>query len=47
MDDVRSWRDDKEFRITQVYPAMPEYVEYATQKPEKLLQRIIEASCSE
>jgi len=47
MDDVRSWRDDKDFRITQVYPAMPEYVEYATQKPEKLLQRIIEASCPE
>ncbi|NCU31787.1 MAG: site-specific DNA-methyltransferase, partial [Candidatus Moranbacteria bacterium] len=45
MDDIWSWRDDKEFRITQVYPAMPEYLEYQTQKPEKLLQRIIESSC--
>lgn len=47
MDDVWSWRDDKEVRITQVYPAMPENVEYQTQKPEKLLERIIEASCPE
>ena len=47
MDDVWSWRDDKEVRITQVYPAMPEYLEYQTQKPEKLLQRIIESSCPE
>lgn len=45
MDDVWSWRDDKEVRITQVYPAMPEYLEYQTQKPQKLLQRIIESSC--
>ncbi len=45
MDDVWSWRDDKEVRITQVYPAMPEYLEYQTQKPSKLLERIITASC--
>lgn len=47
MDDVWSWKDDKETRITQVYPAMPEYLEYQTQKPEKLLERIITASCPE
>ncbi len=47
MDDVWSWIDSDEARITQVYPAMPEYIEYQTQKPKKLLQRIIEASCPE
>lgn len=45
MDDIWSWRDEKEVRITQVYPAMPENLEYQTQKPEKLLKRIIESSC--
>src|SRR3989344_4439506 len=47
MDDVWSWIDSDEARVTQVYPAMPEYTEYQTQKPEKLLKRIIEASCPE
>lgn len=47
MDDVWSWLDTKETRITQVYPAMPEYIEYPTQKPVKLLERIIKSSCPE
>ena len=46
MDDVWSWIDSDKARIASL-SAMPEYIEYQTQKPKKLLQRIIEASCPE
>ena len=43
-DDVWTWIDRKENNIGQVFNALPEHIGYPTQKPEKLLQRIIEAS---
>ena len=36
--------DRKENNIVQVFNALPENVDYPTQKPEKLIQRIIESS---
>lgn len=36
--------DDNWADIPRVMPANPEYIDYATQKPEKLLERIIKAS---
>ena len=46
-DDVWTWLDRKENNIVQVFHALPEFVDYATQKPEKLLERIIKASSNE
>src|SRR5690625_1866864 len=46
-DDVWTWLDRKENNITQVFHALPEHLGFATQKPEKLLERIITASCPE
>ena len=46
-DDVWTWLDRKENNIVQVFHALPEFVEYATQKPERLLERIIKASSNE
>lgn len=46
-DDVWTWLDRKENNIVQVFNALPEHVSYPTQKPEKLLERIIEASTNE
>ena len=43
-DDVWTWLDRKENNIVQVFHALPEFLDYATQKPEKLLERIISAS---
>jgi DNA modification methylase len=43
-DDVWTWLDRKENNIVQVFNALPEHVNYPTQKPEKLIQRIIESS---
>ena len=39
--------DDNWSDIPRVMPASPEYIEYGTQKPEKLVKRMIEASCPE
>ena len=46
-DDVWTWLDRKENNITQVFHALPEHLGFATQKPAKLLERIITASCPE
>ncbi len=46
-DDVWTWIDRKENNIGQVFYALPEYLNFQTQKPEKLLDRIIRASCPE
>lgn len=46
-DDVWTWLDRKENNIVQVFHALPEFLDYATQKPEKLLERIISASSNE
>lgn len=43
-DDVWTWIDRKENNIGQVFHALPEYLNYPTQKPESLLERIIKAS---
>jgi site-specific DNA-methyltransferase (adenine-specific)/adenine-specific DNA-methyltransferase len=43
-DDVWTWLDRKENNIVQVFNALPEHNGYPTQKPEKLLERIIKAS---
>lgn len=37
--------DDNWGDIPTVMPASPEYIGYATQKPEKLIERMIDASC--
>lgn len=39
--------DDNWADIPRVMPASPEYIDYATQKPEKLVERIIKASSNE
>ena len=39
--------DDNWGDIPTVMPASPEYIGYGTQKPEKLVERMIEASCPE
>lgn len=44
-DDVWTWLDRKENNIYQVFHALPEHLGFATQKPEKLVERIINASC--
>ena len=46
-DDVWTWLDRKENNIVQVFHALPEFLDYSTQKPEKLLERIIKASSNE
>lgn len=46
-DDVWTWLDRKENNIVQVFNALPEHINYPTQKPEKLISRIIEASSNE
>ncbi len=46
-DDVWTWLDRKENNIVQVFNALPEHINYPTQKPEKLIRRIIEASSNE
>ena len=46
-DDVWTWIDRKENNIGQVFFALPEYLNFQTQKPQKLLDRIIRASCPE
>jgi len=46
-DDVWTWLDRKENNVVQVFHALPEHIGYPTQKPEKLLGRIIEASSNE
>ena len=46
-DDVWTWIDRKENNIGQVFFALPEFLNFQTQKPEKLLSRIIRASCPE
>lgn len=46
-DDVWTWLDRKENNITQVFYALPEFLDYQTQKPEALLERIIKASSNE
>lgn len=46
-DDVWTWVDRKENNIGQVFHALPEYIDYPTQKPEALLERIIKASSNE
>ena len=43
-DDVWTWLDRKENNVVQVFHALPEHIGYPTQKPEKLLERIIKAS---
>jgi DNA modification methylase len=43
-DDMWTWLDRKENNIWQVFHALPEKLNYPTQKPEKLLERIIKAS---
>jgi site-specific DNA-methyltransferase (adenine-specific)/adenine-specific DNA-methyltransferase len=43
-DDIWTWLDRKENNIVQVFHALPEHLDYPTQKPEKLICRIIEAS---
>ena len=45
-DDVWTWLDRKENNIGQVFHALPEYIDFPTQKPEKLLE-IGRASCRE
>ena len=47
VDDVWTWLDRRENNIGQVFHALPEHVDFPTQKPEKLLERIIEASSNE
>ena len=46
-DDVWTWLDTKTNNIGQVFHALPEFADYATQKPEALLERIIKASSNE
>lgn len=46
-DDVWTWLDRKENNIVQVFNALPEHINYPTQKPEKLIARIMEASSNE
>jgi len=46
-DDVWTWLDRKENNIFQVFHALPEHIGYPTQKPEKLLERMIMASSKE
>ena len=46
-DDVWSWLDVEEARILQINPVGKERVNYDTQKPEKLLERIIKVSSDE
>ncbi|MDD5503779.1 MAG: DNA methyltransferase [Candidatus Omnitrophica bacterium] len=46
-DDVWTWIDRKENNIVQVFHALPEHLGFQTQKPERLLERIIKASSKE
>jgi len=46
-DDVWTWLDRKENNVVQVFHALPEHIGYPTQKPQKLLERIINASSNE
>ena len=46
-DDVWTWLDRKENNVVQVFHALPEHIGYPTQKPEKLIERIIRASSNE
>ncbi|MFH1661903.1 MAG: site-specific DNA-methyltransferase [Candidatus Falkowbacteria bacterium] len=46
-DDVWTWLDRKENNVVQVFHALPEHIGYPTQKPEKLIERIIKASSNE
>lgn len=46
-DDVWTWLDRKENNVVQVFHALPEHIGYPTQKPEKLMERIIRASSNE
>jgi len=46
-DDVWTWLDRKENNVVQVFHALPEHIGFPTQKPEKLLERIIGASSNE
>lgn len=39
--------DDNWSDIARVMPASPEFIDYGTQKPEKLIKRMIDASCPE
>ncbi len=43
-DDIWTWLDRKENNIVQVFHALPENIDYPTQKPEKLIERIIKAT---
>lgn len=46
-DDVWTWIDRKENNVGQVFYALPEFLDFQTQKPEKLLERILKASSQE
>jgi DNA modification methylase len=46
-DDVWTWLDRKENNVVQVFHALPEHIGYPTQKPQKLLERIVSASSNE
>lgn len=46
-DDVWTWLDRKENNIGQVFHAHPENLDFAGQKPEKLLERIIQSGTNE
>ncbi|GAB6272643.1 MAG: site-specific DNA-methyltransferase [Smithella sp.] len=46
-DDVWTWIDRRENNIGQVFHALPEFLNFPTQKPEALLERIIKASSDE
>lgn len=46
-DDVWTWLDKKENNIGQVFHALPEHIDYPTQKPEDLVERIIRASSND